>query len=156
MKKHITAKIKHFKESVRKVLAAHVTPHEVASGVAIGAFISVLPLYGIHILLALLFVLLIPKTNKLAILAGANLTSVPTFPFVLWLEYKIGRGILGSNGAPMTMEMLKRHDYRELAHLLAPIFLGSAIFGLFLAGVFYFLTKFFIGLYRRRLKAQGR
>ena len=50
-----------------KVLKAHHAPHEIALGIAIGSFIAVLPLYGLHTILCVVAIVLVPKVNKISV-----------------------------------------------------------------------------------------
>ncbi|MBF0533156.1 MAG: DUF2062 domain-containing protein, partial [Candidatus Omnitrophica bacterium] len=56
------------KTKLAAILKSNTLPEEIALGVAIGVFISILPLYGLHTLLVVIAALLIRKSNKLAIL----------------------------------------------------------------------------------------
>ena len=79
------------KKSVKEIIAAltrvlkeHHDPRGVALGVAIGSFIGVLPLYGLHTILCLIALFLIPRANKLAILLGTNVSLPPTVATITW------------------------------------------------------------------------
>ena len=76
-------------------------PSEVALGVAIGVFIAILPLYGLHTILVLTAAFFIRRANVIAMLVGTNISLPPTVPFITWAGYNIGRLMLGNKYAYM-------------------------------------------------------
>jgi len=141
--------MKKLKEKIIALLKLNNSPTEIALGVAIGCFISILPLYGFHTLLCVLFALMIPHANKIAILVGTNVSLPPTLPFITWGGYSIGRALLGDKYPPMGWEMFKSFSRRSIFDFYYPLFVGSVVLGLGCALVLYFAT-FFIFKYRRR------
>jgi uncharacterized protein (TIGR03546 family) len=139
-----------FKKQLLKLAALNNTPREIAFGAAIGVFIGITPLYGFHTILVLIFALLVPRTNKIAILAGSNISIPPTAPFISWAGYQIGRMILGESYPAIHWSALKHFTYRDFADLLYPLFLGSFILGIAGALLFYFITLFFVTKMRAR------
>jgi len=67
------------KNRLSDLFKTHNTPHEIALGVAVGVFIGFTPLYGLHLFIVLLFALIIPDMNKIAMLIGANSLSRPLY-----------------------------------------------------------------------------
>ncbi len=129
------------------------SPERIAFGVAVGVFIGVTPLYGMHTLLALFAAMLIPRTNKIAILAGTNITIAPLAPFVSWAGYTLGCFILRNpQYPPLNWEMIKALRVDSVTFLYYPLFLGSLALGLVLAVIFFFIVLFFIRAVRRRKK----
>lgn len=143
--------MKKLKEKIRSLLKLNTSPGEIALGVAIGCFIAILPLYGFHTLLCILFALLIPHANKLAILAGTNVSLPPTLPFITWAGYAIGRLLLGDKYPPMSWEMFRNFSRRSIFDFYYPLFAGSVILGLGCALVLYLVT-FLLFKYRRRVR----
>ncbi len=141
-----------FKEIVVRLLRLNNTPHEIALGISIGVFIAVLPLYGFHTLLVLIAAVLIRPANKIAILAGTNISLPPTLPFITWSGYEIGRFILKDGFPPLEWSDLRNITFQKVANLYPPLFLGSLVLGITCAIIFYFLTLFIV----RRLKRQRR
>lgn len=129
-------------------------PWEIALGVAIGVFIAILPLYGFHTLLVVIFALLIPHANKIAILVGTNISLPPTLPFITWAGYSIGRLLLGDKYPAMSWQMFKNFSRRSIFDFYYPLFVGSVILGLGCALIFYFVTLFFLKWKRRNKKPQ--
>lgn len=143
--------MKKLKEKIRFLLKLNTSPSEIAAGVAIGCFIAILPLYGFHTLLVVIFALLIPHANKIAILAGTNVSLPPTLPFITWAGYAIGRLLLGDKYPPMSWEMFRNFSRRSIFDFYYPLFIGSVILGLGCALVLY-LATLLLFKYRRRAK----
>ena len=73
-----------------QALLGDFTPHDIASGFAIGTFIALLPTFGFSILLAFVFLALFPTINRpaalLALAIWNPLVQVPIYT----LSYQIG------------------------------------------------------------------
>lgn len=136
------------KKSVKEIIAdlvrflkAHNDPHEIALGVAIGSFIAILPLYGLHTALCVIAVILIPRANKLAMLLGTNVSLPPTVATITWTAYDIGRLILvNKNYPPISWEYIRNFKISRVSEFYFPLFIGSVALGLVCAVVFYFIT----------------
>jgi len=124
-------------------------PEHIALGVAIGVFIGVTPLYGFHTVIAIMMAILIPRTNKIAILIGSNISIPPTAPFISWGGYEIGRRILGHEYPAIRWTYLKHFRYSDIKEILFPLFLGSFILGLILAACVYFITLILIKRFKK-------
>jgi len=124
-----------------RVLKEHHAPHEVALGVAIGAFIAVLPLYGLHTVLCVVAAILIPRANKLAILLGTNISLPPTIATITWTSYDIGRLMLAHKRyPPLSWEYVRNFNISRFSDFYYPLFVGSLVLGLICAAVFYVIT----------------
>ena len=136
------------KKSVKEMIAAvvavfkaHNDPQEIALGVALGAFIAVLPVYGLHTILCVIVALLIPRANKLAILLGTNISLPPTVPAITWTAYDIGRSLLANKHyPPLSWEYIRNFKVSRLSEFYFPLFIGSVVLGLICATVLYFAT----------------
>ena len=131
-----------FKKILVKLIRQHNSPHEIALGAGIGAFISCLPVYGLHSVLVILAAIIVRPANKIAIFLGTNLSLPPTLPFITWAGYEIGRFILKGNLPPMSWEFFKQLTFKKIVSLYGPLFLGSLILGVICAIVIYGLTFF--------------
>lgn len=145
-----------FKETLRRLVRLNNTPHEISLGVAIGVFIAVTPLYGFHTIMVIIAAFLVRRVNKIAILVGTNISIPPTFPFITWTSYDIGRLILGNNYPALSWTYFKQFSIKKILEFYYPLFLGSLILGLILAVAFYFITLSVVLAWkrRRRLKSQ--
>jgi len=95
------------KELLLRLIKSHHTPREIAFGVAVGVFISILPLYGLHTILVIAAACLIRRTNKIAILIGTNFSLPPTLPFITWAGYETGRLVLGGDYPYLSWQVFK-------------------------------------------------
>lgn len=129
------------------------TPHEIALGVAVGVFIGITPLYGFHTVLAVLFAMLIPRTHKVAIIIGSNISLPFTAPFITWAGYRIGRFLLNTDFPNIGLSSLKHFSYKEVAGILYPLFLGSFVLGVIAGFMIYFIVLFAIK--KKRSKGQS-
>ncbi len=145
--------MKKLKEKVLALLKMNTSPGEIALGIAIGCFIAILPLYGFHTLLVVIFALLIPHANKIAILVGTNVSLPPTLPFITWGGYGIGRFLLGDKYPAMSWEMFKGISRRSIFDFYYPLFVGSVVLGLGCALLLYLITYFFFKWKRRDKKS---
>ena len=133
-------------KKLRVLLEEHHEPKEIALGIAVGVFIGFSPLYGFHTLIAILVSLLMHKANRLAILAGTQV-SLPFFaPVIYWAEYKVGKMLL-------TTDLLLIGNNLELSHIelgLLGILLGSLLLGLVCSWLSYFATLYAAGKIKAR------
>jgi uncharacterized protein (TIGR03546 family) len=137
------------KELLSGLLKLNNTPPEIALGISIGVAISVMPLYGLHTVLCVIFALLIPRANKIAILIGTNVSLPPTVPLITWAGYNIGRLILGKEFPPVSLSDLQGITLKKMLNFYYPLFIGSLILGIFLAVISYFLTLWLVKRWKR-------
>lgn len=139
-----------FKKLLVKLIRQHNSPQEIALGAGIGAFISVLPLYGLHTVLVILAAIIVRPANKIAILLGTNLSLPPTIPFITWAGYELGRFILNKDLPPLSWEFFKHLTFQKVVKFYGPLFLGSLVLGLICAIVVYGLTFFVVKKFKER------
>jgi hypothetical protein len=145
-----------FKKILIKLIRQHNSPREIALGAAIGAFISVLPLYGLHSFLVILAALIVRPANKVAILLGTNLSLPPTVPFITWAAYEIGKFLLRSDLPPLDWEFFKNLSFHKIVSFYPTLFLGSVVLGAVCFTAIYILVFFVVsGLKRRDPDARG-
>jgi uncharacterized protein (DUF2062 family) len=145
-------KIKALKRLLIKLIKFNATPHGIALGVAIGVFIAVLPLYGLHTIMMITAAILVPSTNKIAIFIGTNISLPPTFPFITWGGYEIGRLILKKNYPALTWSYFTHLNFQTLKDFYYPLFIGSFFLGLILAGLLYLIAFFVVAHWGKRHK----
>lgn len=142
-----------FKRILVQLLRLNSSPPEIALGVAIGVFICILPLYGLHTVMVIIAALLVRPANKIAILVGTNLSLPPTVPFITWAGYEIGRFMLGAKKyPPLAWSDLKNISFQKVADLYLPLFLGSIVLGLICAAIFYFIAYLIVQNFKERRK----
>ncbi len=152
-----------FRERLTSVLHLDEDPSRLAMGMAVGVFIGVTPLYGLHTLLALAAAALF-RLNKAATITGAWL-NLPWFaPFVYGFSLKLGEAILSGDfsiswSSLASLAEALRASPREQADNLVellwsmprklwemmfdvskPLFVGTTVVGLVLGAVTYLLT----------------
>lgn len=115
--------------------------HEIALGMAVGVFIGITPLYGFHIMMALIAALVMHRVNKVAIFLGINISLPPTIPFITWAGYVIGVNVLGSTYPHLGWGDLRYIFNKNFFHFFYALFVGSLILGTGLSVMVYFLTR---------------
>lgn len=141
--------IRKLKEKILSLLKLHNTPSEIALGVAIGVFIAILPVYGLHTILVVTAAFLIRRANVIAMLVGTNISLPPTVPLITWAGYNIGRLILGKKYPYISCYTFKGFSYKGILNFYYPLLLGSFILAIICAIVFYFLTLNFMNKRRK-------
>lgn len=141
MKRKLKSKIK---RTIVKLLRLNNSPPEIALGVSIGVFIAILPVYGLHTVLVIIAAILVRPANKIAILAGTNISLPPTLPFITWAGYEIGRVLLKNGYPSLSWSDFKNVNFQKILNIYPTLFIGSVILGLLCAFLFYFLTLYFV------------
>jgi len=129
-----------FKKIAVRLLRLNNTPQEIASGIAIGVFIGILPVYGLHTALVVIAAILVRSANKIAIFLGTSISLPPTIPPITWASYEIGRFILKGKFEPLSWSVFKNITFQKIYGYYQPLFLGSVILGIICATIFYLLT----------------
>ena len=149
-----------FRARLTAVLHLDEDPSRLAMGMAVGVFIGITPLYGLHTLLALIAASGF-RLNKAATITGAWL-NLPWFaPFVYGFSLKLGDSILSGNvslswmsiaglaevtGAYLRASPQEHADYfwQLLWDMLfvasTPLLVGTTVVGAVLAIATYFVT----------------
>ena len=145
------------KERLSRLFKLNNSPREIALGVAIGVFIGITPLYGLHTVMVIGVALVIKRVNKIAMLLGTSISTTPTVPFITWAGYSLGRFMLGDQYPPLRWDLFKNvfHQglwelYQIILALYYPLFLGSVVMGSLLALIFYFLVFWTASLWKKR------
>jgi len=132
-------------------LKAHNDPRDIALGAATGAFIGILPLYGLHTVLCVIAALLIPRANKIGILLGTNISIPSTLGLITWASYEIGRYLLPSKHyLPLSWEYIRHLSVSRIGEFYYPLFMGSLALGTLCAGAVYGLTWVLTGYFRKK------
>lgn len=128
------------------------SPHGIASGMAVGVFIGITPLYGFHIIMAVMAALTLKNLNKVAIFLGMNISLPPTIPFITWAGYSMGRKILGSAYPVLGWEAFRHFSYSKFFHLFYALLVGSFVLGTGVSILLYFVILCLL----KRLKKEDR
>jgi uncharacterized protein (DUF2062 family) len=131
-------------------LKEHGDPRGIALGVAIGAFIGILPLYGLHTVLCIAALFLVPRANKAAILLGTNISLPPTVATITWTAYDIGRALLvREHYPPLSWGYIRDFRISKASEFFHPLLVGSVVLGLAVAAVLYLVTWAIAERFRR-------
>lgn len=131
------------RDKLRGLLSIKDTPHQVALSFAVGVFLGMSPLIGLHTILALISAWIF-KLNRLAAIVGVYITNpwsiVPIYTFCTW----VGALLLGMD------RVIPKIDWNhitlngllnELHYLLIPFVLGTTVVGIISAVLSYFIIK---------------
>ncbi|MEW6534570.1 MAG: DUF2062 domain-containing protein [Candidatus Auribacterota bacterium] len=119
------------------LLRKNSSPHQIALGGSIGVFIGCTPLYGLHTVIALVIVLLIPRINKAAVLLGTAVSLPPFMPVVAWASLKTGSMVLPAKETNPLEEFITQLNLSTFNEMYIPLLIGGIIVGLLLAGLVY-------------------
>lgn len=148
-----------FKDRIRNMLLIDATPHRIALSFAIGVFIGVSPLLGIHTVLGLILAYLF-RLSKLATLTGVFVTNpvsiIPIYSFCMW----VGMLILGVDMTHIVSDIDWLHMSiasmgKELETLLWPFIVGTLSVGAVGAVAGYFAVRYYIKLERWGMSSVG-
>ena len=147
---------KHLKDLAKKLVSLKDSPHAIAGGVAIGVFIGFTPLWGVKTLLCLGLAYAL-RCNPIAAVIAVSLHDVltPFAPVFMRWQYDLGYWILSHPHLfPPKLEMLHTHihpmemlKWTTFFQLGLPILLGSLLFSVPAAALFYFIM---LGLMKAR------
>lgn len=132
-----------FRDRLRQILIIKESPRRIAIAFAIGVFIGMSPLLGIHTVLGLA-VAWIFRLNRFVTLAGVFVTNpwtiVPIYTFSTW----VGAKIMGINDiipdidwANISLQVLMN----EFRPLILPFITGTFVIGTISAAVSYILIE---------------
>jgi uncharacterized protein (TIGR03546 family) len=138
-----------WKERFNKILSLDSHPRHIATGFAVGVFISFTPFFGLHTPMAIAAAFIF-RLNKLTCITGAWVnTPLTVFP-ALGLSYKLGRILRGLPPLEMKITGL---EWQHLKLYAKSLLLGSSIIGFVLAMIGYFLCYWLIVKFRKRDEA---
>jgi uncharacterized protein len=130
-----------FKEKMRQVLAVKDSPRRIAASFAVGVFIGMSPLLGIHTILGLAIAWQF-RLNKLVTLIGVYVTNpwtiIPIYTFGTW----VGARLMGIEHILPSVDWASITFFGLLGSfrpLVLPFVVGSTLIGLVAATIGYFL-----------------
>jgi uncharacterized protein (DUF2062 family) len=133
-----------------RLLRLKAQPEEIAGGMAIGVFVGMTPTVPLHTVLAVSIAYLFNK-SKLAAATGVWISNPLFLPLVYFLDYKVGRIIIGGKAASLAAADFSIRRLGELGWEISfPMFIGGLVTGLLLAIPSYFITRRIVILYRER------
>jgi len=109
----------------------HTTPVKVAVAVALGVFVGVSPLWGLHFALCVLLATAF-RLNRVLVYASANIGNPLTAAPILFAELQVGHRVLQGEWLPVALRDIRAIGFQGLVASLA---VGSVAVGLVLGGV---------------------
>lgn len=125
-------------------------PHYVAMGMAVGIFISIMPIIPLQTVVAIALAFLV-RGSKSAAALGTWLSNPLTIPLVYYANYKLGCLLLGYQG---TLKHIAFDSFSQLMELGLEVtwamIVGGMVIGAFLGVIAYFVTlRVFITIRRK-------
>ena len=131
------------------------SPHQIALGFALGVWSNFLPIFGIHVLIAI-FLAYIFRSNQLSSILGSLLASIPIiFPFFWFLSWYVGSFVL-SIFKRNIIEVKSDIIYNEFSLKIIEMIIGSLTLFPILIIIIYFPFKFLIIKWKSRIKKRIR
>jgi len=125
-----------FKHRMKSILSLDSNPGHIAAGFAVGVFISISPLFGMHTLLAIVSAFVF-RLNKLTTITGSLVNTPLTVLPILMASYHLGEFLLGHEPRNVSFKVLDWHHLQDYATAL---FIGTSIIGLTAALLSYFVV----------------
>lgn len=138
--------IEKIKQQFKKILSLDAHPGHIATGFAVGVFVSFTPFFGLHTPLAIALAFLF-RLNKLTCITGAWVNTPLTIVPVLAASYKLGEIMLGNKPALFRVTSL---EWGSLKGYASAIILGSSVIGFFAALTGYALCYWLVIFSRRK------
>ncbi|MGV8995874.1 MAG: DUF2062 domain-containing protein [Parvibaculaceae bacterium] len=136
----------------RRVRRLNGSPHSVALGMAIGAFMGCSPYLGFHIVGAMLFAWVF-RSNIVAAVLGTNVGNPITYPPIWWASYDLGNWIMGVHPAKdvdLVSTLMSSKAFDVIVPFLVPMAIGSIPIGLCAALITYVFTRSTVAAYQKR------
>lgn len=130
-----------FRDKFRGILSIKDSPHRIALAFAVGVFIGMSPLFGIHTVLGLIAAWLF-RLNKLVTIAGVYITNPWTIVPIYTFSTYVGAKCLGVSKITPVVDwshITFSHLMNELRPLLMPFIVGTMLIGLLSSILSYFI-----------------
>ncbi|MBI5073914.1 MAG: DUF2062 domain-containing protein [Nitrospirae bacterium] len=127
--------LKKYKETITRFLKKGLSPSEIAFAVALGNFVGILPLVGLHTVVAIGLAHLL-RLNIMIVFLGTQISNPISFPFILFISAQIGNLML--SGALLKIQFTT--DLAVLKSYILPTIIGGIVLGLVVSSVSYVLT----------------
>jgi uncharacterized protein (DUF2062 family) len=152
--------------AARRLVNLRASPHEIALGCAVGAFVSITPLLGVQTIIAVVISLALRASVPAAII-GTFVGNPLSWPFIWVSTYVMGLQIVGLEGAfdPSAVQrnilllwgallnpspQLFDATAALLWPLLWPMLAGSVPIGLLTAAIVYYISRNVVRAWRLR------
>jgi uncharacterized protein (TIGR03546 family) len=138
------------RDKFREILKVKDTPHRIAMAFALGVFMGISPLLGLHTIGAF-FIAWLLRLNRLVAIIGVYITNpwtiVPIYTFCIWVGARL-------TGLEKIIPAVNWNDVSfmvfmgELKHLIIPFLVGSIVVGSISAIISYFIIHWAVVKYR--------
>ena len=136
-----------YKEWYAQVSEVKTQPHEIALGLSLGLFLGILPLIGVHILLALLIIAIF-RVNKVALFIGLALTNPLITPLIYSASLALGSFIFDTPSISISFNLI---TWTYVKHYIKQFLVGNLILAA-TAGIFgYIITYNLVKYYKKRI-----
>jgi len=121
------------------------SPHAIALGLSIGVYAAFTPLFGLHIIIAVLVAWGL-SANIAAAAIGTAFANPLTMPFIFGTTYALGRTVwnVGDDGDPVSFaeffKMLEDYDFIGIGEAFFQALIGAAILGSVCGLMTYFIA----------------
>ena len=156
-----------------RILHANDSPHRISLGVSLGLFLACMPIFGLHILIALGLCIIL-RANKLAALLCVWVSNPFTLVPIYYSDYFIGRAVLKSfnRGGEVAVDTQVHAMFSQLSpgvffsrffevefwngilrwigQIGPELWLGAFIIGFLISTAAYLLTYYFIVQHRKK------
>lgn len=127
--------LKKYKEIIIRFLKKGLSPSKIAFAVALGNFVGILPLVGLHTVVAIGLAHLL-RLNIMIVFLGTQISNPISFPFILFISAQIGSLLL--NGSMLNIQFTA--DLAVLKTYVMPTIIGGIVLGLAVSSLSYMLT----------------
>ncbi len=122
-------------EAVRRILAEHASPAELALSVALGVFVACTPFYGLQTVLALGLAWVL-RLNRVAAILAAQVSLAPVSPFLIFASVQLGELLLHGHFFAIDLPMLQARSFGQIGGLfIAAWLLGGCVLGVVFGAV---------------------
>ena len=139
-------KRENIKEFVKKhILLANDTNAQIATAIALGIFMGIVPIWGFQLLTAIALAHLF-RLSKFIVSVAANISIPPMIPFILYLSYVSGGIVLGSGS---NLRFSRDLTIKSFENNILQYVVGSIVFALILALFIGFLSYIILSFLRK-------
>jgi glycosyltransferase involved in cell wall biosynthesis len=131
---------------VEDIIGSNDSPRKKASSIALGIFIGLTPLWGLHTLIVL-FLAIALNLNKTIAFTFSNISIPPFIPFILFAGFQMGNYILGQNQSYKISDIVE--NFEALKNLKAYI-IGSLSLAVMAATTLGLLSYFLFLFFKRK------
>jgi uncharacterized protein (DUF2062 family) len=140
--------------SLNRLVHEHAEPRRLGAAVGLGVWIGCSPFLGIQTLLAIAAASAL-RLNRLAVLAGSQISAPPLTPFILFADVQIGSLCLRGQWFPTSVAAMRAvQSWRQVADLFGLLAVGGAVGGVLLGLVMAAITALLIREWRRQTPSE--